>query len=276
MTTQADIYIDIRPESAFLQGHRRDSVHFEGVLSLSERQYELPDTQYGMTIVYESEQEADLLSWIKTKGYLLAKLQLWSSEFKQQLILQQTLAMGSNFAYVWRPSTVVQRFVDEVTLPDAPLLRKGLDIGCGAGRDMVYLAMQGWQMTGVDVRFEMLEKSQRLASRQQVLIHTWQRDCEGVADPFEDLADASVGMINVARYLHRPLFSVFKRLLAPQGYLIYHTFMQGCETFGSPKNPRFLLAPNELAAIFSDYHILWDEVITLADGRPMSAFIARK
>lgn len=275
MTTQTEVVIDIRPEPEFLQGHWRGSVCFEGVSALSERQYELPEPQQSMTIVFRADQEPDLRLWLAVKGYQQVRLQPWSEGFKQQLIEQQALATGESNAYAWRPSMLVQSFVSDVVLPNDSSLRQGLDIGCGSGRDTVYLAMQGWQMTGVDIRSEMLEKVQALARRQQVSVATLQRDCEAVIDPFEDMDEGIFGLIHVARYLHRPLFPVIKRLLAPQGYLVYHTFMQGCEAFGSPKNPRFLLAHNELAHVFSDYDILLNEVMLLADGRPMSAFVAR-
>lgn len=276
MNKLAEIIVDIRCEDAFLQGHQQGCVHFDGVSALSERQYELPEPQQAMTLVHAPEQLAELETWLVLKGYQQVKRQVWSNEFKQQLMQSNALATGSSLGYVWRPSPVVQAFIDSVSLPDESRLQRGLDIGCGAGRDMVALAMQGWRMTGVDIRSEMLEKAQALAQRQQVKINTWQRDCEADAHAFADCASESFGLINVARYLHRPLFTTLKSLLAPKGYVVYHTFMQGCEAFGSPKNPRFLLAPNELATVFADYHILRDEVITLADGRPMSAFVAQK
>lgn len=271
-----NMVVDVRPEADFIQGHCLASVHMDGIAALSERQYELPEPQQAMTVVYNPEQETALRAWLITKSYQQVTLQPWSPLFKQQLVEQKVLETGVSVAYAWRPSPVVQAFVDSVSLPEEPALRKGLDLACGAGRDLVYLAMQGWQMTGVDLRAEMLEKAQALAIRQQVCITTEQRDCEGSADPFADCSDESFGLINVARYLHRPLFPVLKRLLAPKGYVVYHTFMQGCEAFGSPKNPRFLLAPHELAGLFSDYQIIQDSQITLADGRPMCSFIARK
>lgn len=276
MTNLTQIVIDIRPQTEFLQGHKQGSVHFDDLASLLDRQYELPETQQAMMMVHNTTQTLELQAWVQSKGYNKVQFQLWSEAFEQQLKQDHAFATGKSLAYVWRPSALVMRFVEQVSAPKDRVLVRGLDIGCGSGRDLVYLAMHGWQMTGIDLRSEMLEKAQALATRQQVSISTWQRDCEQIEDPFSDLADASVGLIHVARYLHRPLFPVFNRLLAPQGYMVYHTFMQGCEVFGSPKNPRFLLAPHELAKVFSDYQILLDEVITLADGRPMSAFIARK
>ncbi len=276
MTNLTEIVIDIRPQTEFLQGHKQGSVHFDGLASLLDRQYELPETQQAMMMVHNTTQTLELQAWVQSKGYNKVQFQLWSEAFEQQLKQDHEFATGKSLAYAWRPSALVRRFVEQVSAPKDRVLVRGLDIGCGSGRDLVYLAMHGWQMTGIDLRSEMLEKAQALATRQQVSISTWQRDCEQIEDPFSDLADASVGLIHVARYLHRPLFPVFNRLLAPHGYMVYHTFMQGCEVFGSPKNPRFLLAPHELAKVFSDYQILLDEVITLADGRPMSAFIARK
>jgi hypothetical protein len=79
----------------------------------------------------------------------------------------------------------------------------------------------------------------------------------------------------VARYLHRPLFPWIKRLLKPGGIIIYQTFMQGCEKFGSPRNPNFLLKPGELREIFMGAEIWLDEVEELEDGRPVAAFIAK-
>jgi SAM-dependent methyltransferase len=276
MINHSSICIDIRPASEFLEGHRLASAHFEGVEALTERQFELPEPQQSMLVIHNPNQLIDLTHWLESKHYRQVQQQAWSTSFKFQLMQQNLFAMGASKAYVWQPSPLVRRFVGEIGLTNELIVGRGLDVGCGSGRDLVYLAMQGWQMIGVDLRTDMLEKAQRLAQRQAVSVQTWLRDCETLTDPFQDCPDGSFQLIHVARYLHRPLFSVFKRLLAPKGYIVYHTFMQGCEAFGSPKNPRFLLAKNELSAIFSDYEVLCDEVIFLNDGRPMSAFIAQK
>jgi hypothetical protein len=54
--------------------------------------------------------------------------------------------------------------------------------------------------------------------------------------------------------------------------------MQGCEqtAIGRPRNPKFLLAPHELAEHFNGFDLVLDETELLEDGRPVSAFIARK
>jgi hypothetical protein len=57
--------------------------------------------------------------------------------------------------------------------------------------------------------------------------------------------------IVVANYLHRPLFAAIAAALAPNGVLIYETFLIGNERFGHPRNPAFLLRPGELLEAFA-------------------------
>lgn len=152
---------------------------------------------------------------------------------------------------------------------------QGLDIGCGAGRDAVYLAMHGWQMTGIDYLPGALQRARQLAASQQVALNTLAVDLETGKDPFTAFTTGQFELICVARYLHRPLFPWIKRILKPGGVLIYQTFMQGAEQFGSPRNPNFLLKSNELSKIFADGEIWLDDVEYLDDGRPVSAFICR-
>jgi SAM-dependent methyltransferase len=58
--------------------------------------------------------------------------------------------------------------------------------------------------------------------------------------------------IIVTNYLHRPLLPAIPDALAPDGLLLYETFMTGNERFGRPSNPDFLLRPGELLAAFLD------------------------
>lgn len=88
-------------------------------------------------------------------------------------------------------------------------------------------------------------------------------------------------LVNIARYLYRPHFEHYHKLLAPGGFLVYHTFMKGCEktSIGRPKRPQFLLNPNELAENFNPktgFEIIVNEVENIHDGRPTSFFVARK
>jgi hypothetical protein len=56
--------------------------------------------------------------------------------------------------------------------------------------------------------------------------------------------------IVVTNYLHRPLLPHLLASLAPDGVLIYETFMSGNERYGKPSNPAFLLRAGELFEAF--------------------------
>jgi SAM-dependent methyltransferase len=79
-------------------------------------------------------------------------------------------------------------------------------------------------------------------------ISTRTADIENAPWPY---ADITFDAIVVCRYLHRPLLPLLAASLAPGGVLIYETFMQGHEAYGRPKNPDFLLRPNELREVFA-------------------------
>jgi hypothetical protein len=68
-------------------------------------------------------------------------------------------------------------------------------------------------------------------------------DLEGAPWPY---THESFDGIIVTNYLHRPLFDALIAALAPNGALIYETFMAGNEQLGKPSNPDFLLTRNEL------------------------------
>lgn len=267
-------WLDCRPFAAFCQGHR-DGVTSIPADELASRMHELPKTSVPLALCGDEDSLLAAHTFLTAKGYQVVAQQVWSASLAAELQMQGRLAMGAGSPRLWQPAPLIARFVAEIAPCHAIMPGKGLDIGCGAGRDLVYLAMHGWQMSGIDYLPGALQRVQQLASSQQVTVTTVQRDLETGGDPFHDWADASLDLVCVARYLHRPLFPYLKRILKPGGVLVYQTFMQGAEQFGSPRNPNFLLRLGELAAVFAGADILLDTVETLDDGRPVSAFVCR-
>lgn len=121
-----------------------------------------------------------------------------------------------------------------------------LDIACGSGRHMRWLAVNGHQVTGIDRDAQALDGLQGIGE----LIHA---DIENAAWP---LAGRQFGAVIVTNYLWRPLWPQIMESVAPGGVLLYETFSQGNETFGKPSRPDFLLAPGELLQVFSSWHIV--------------------
>lgn len=59
---------------------------------------------------------------------------------------------------------------------DAPRPGRALDIGCGTGRDAVYLAKRGWQVTAVDFSEQALANARRRAAEEGTKVDWVQGD----------------------------------------------------------------------------------------------------
>jgi SAM-dependent methyltransferase len=127
----------------------------------------------------------------------------------------------------------------------APLVPAGrvLDLACGSGRHARLLRELGHEVRAVD------REPQSIPGVRFV-----QADLED-GSPWPFAGERFDGIV-VANYLHRPLFPLIERALAPGGVLIYETFMQGNERYGKPSNPAFLLRPGELWEAFRGLHII--------------------
>ena len=144
----------------------------------------------------------------------------------------------------------------------APLITRGrvLDLACGGGRHARYLAGLGHEVTAVD------REQLALAGVRFV-----QADLED-GSPWPLPGEEFQGIV-VANYLHRPLYPLISRALAPGGVLVYETFMAGNERFGKPANPAFLLLPGELWAAFGGLHIIaFEQGLSL---QPKAAMLQR-
>ena len=266
--------VDCRTFAAFCHGHHAHACSIP-VEELPTRMHELPKTSEPLIVYASGDELQQATAFLTSKGYQVAQAIEWTLPLATTLQAAGLWQSGEYSQRLWQPAPLLARFVTEFMPAHQIQPEQGLDIGCGAGRDMVYLAMHGWQMTGIDYIPGALQRAQQLASHQHVTVTTLQVDLETGQDPFGMFADGQFALICVARYLHRPLFPWLKRLLKPGGVVIYQTFMQGSEKFGSPRNPNFLLKAGELADVFAVADILLDAVETLDDGRPVSAFIAR-
>ena len=118
-----------------------------------------------------------------------------------------------------------------------------LDLACGSGRHARWFAARGLTVVAVD------REPKEIAGVQFV-----QADLED-GSPWP-LPGRRFGAIVVTNYLHRPLFAQLAAALAPDGVLIYETFMQGNERYGRPSNPDYLLRPGELFAAFEGLRII--------------------
>ena len=113
-----------------------------------------------------------------------------------------------------------------------------LDVACGSGRHLRWLAARGLRVTGVDRDRDALRRSTDLPGVELI-----EADLEAAAWP---LGERRFDAVVVANYLWRPLLPRLVAAVDSGGVLIYETFAVGNECFGKPSNPAFLLRPGEL------------------------------
>ncbi|QYK02085.1 class I SAM-dependent methyltransferase [Shewanella psychrotolerans] len=121
-----------------------------------------------------------------------------------------------------------------------------LDLACGSGRNGLWLAELGANVTFVDRDLSALSDT-------PTHCHTVEFNLEtGQTLPLAQQFD----IIIVFNYLHRPIFESLKQMLKPGGFLVYETFITTQAEYGRPKNPDFLLRDNELLDEFNDFAAL--------------------
>ena len=150
-----------------------------------------------------------------------------------------------------QPSNLVKQFLPAIR--ESPLDGQILDLACGGGRNGLYLAEHRQHVVFADRQQGKLDE---VAANlpQNILADYWCVDFERPeTDP---LSSRLFSSILVFRYLHRPLMPAIKSAVQPGGLVIYETFTTDQAVLGRPRNPDFLLQPQELERVFQDWDIL--------------------
>jgi len=123
-----------------------------------------------------------------------------------------------------------------------------LDLGAGEGRNAVWLAQQGWQVTAVDFSEVGLNKASRLAAAAEVKVLTVCADLTTYCPP------AAAFDLVVLLYLHlpAPLRQVIHRrtaqAVAAGGLLVVvgHDATNLVDGYGGPQDPDLLFSPDDV------------------------------
>ncbi|MFG6466471.1 class I SAM-dependent methyltransferase [Roseateles sp. BYS87W] len=121
-----------------------------------------------------------------------------------------------------------------------------LDVACGGGRNLRWLAQAGWRVTGVD-------RDEAAIAPLASLARIVQADIESAPWP---LPGESFDLVLVCNYLWRPCLEAIRASVKPSGWLIWETFADGQQHIGRPRRPEFLLQRGELLRVFNDWHIV--------------------
>ena len=133
-----------------------------------------------------------------------------------------------------------------------PATGTALDLACGLGGNAILLAKLGLAVTAWDISFVAIDKLTAYAAQQGLNIDACQEKI--VADSFNE---CSFDVIVVSRFLDRTLSDAIIGALKPGGLLFYQTFTREKTSRKPPNNPDYLLAENELLALFSTLRVVF-------------------
>lgn len=165
------------------------------------------------------------------------------------------------------PATLVVRFSRELEPGRA------LDLACGPGRNALYLAANGFEVTAVDGSSLAIEMLRTRARERRLAIDARVTDLE--RDEFTIEPDA-YHLITDCYYLQRSLIPKMKLGARPGGLVISIVHLADADQpQGTPKRAR----PGELRAFFTDWKILHEyegKSNEACHQRPVAEIVAQK
>lgn len=146
-----------------------------------------------------------------------------------------------------------------------------LDVGGGSGRNAVWLARRGHEVTIVDISAVALDLAGRRAGELGVDVGLIPADLEA-----EPLPPGPWDVIIEFHYLHRRLFSSYMTVLRPGGLLVIaQATVANLERHERPPLP-FLLEPGEGRDLLSGFELLIYREGWSVEGRHEVEALARK
>jgi SAM-dependent methyltransferase len=127
-----------------------------------------------------------------------------------------------------------------------------LDVAMGTGRNALYLASLGYEVTGIDVSGVAVERCREEAVRLGLRVEAVQADLESY-----ELAHVAYDIVIDFYYLQRELAPHLMAALRPGGVLVFESFTMKQRRFGwGPQQEEFLLRPGELRSLFPGLEVL--------------------
>lgn len=139
------------------------------------------------------------------------------------------------------------RWVTEVLTGRPP--GTAVDLACGEGRNAIWLAEQGWAVTGVDFSAAGLDKARALAHQRGVHVD-WQRADLADWRPRQPVDLVLLAYLQVPEQLRRPVHRAAAQALRPGGTLLVigHDSTNLIDGVGGPQDPTVLFTSNDVLA----------------------------
>jgi SAM-dependent methyltransferase len=125
---------------------------------------------------------------------------------------------------------------------------RALDLACGEGRNAVWLAEQGWQVTGVDFSEVALEKARLLAEQHKVQAEWIRADLFEYEPPPASFELVIVFYLQIPPERLRPILARVAKAIAPGGtfLLVAHDSSNLTHGYGGPRDPATLYTAEDV------------------------------
>ncbi len=152
-------------------------------------------------------------------------------------------------------STAPSRFL----VAEVADLRPGtaLDLACGAGRNAVWLAEQGWRVTAVDFSGVALRMARSLAAERRVEVEWIEADAVAWTPPAGAYDLVCVLYLQLPAGERRTALAHAAGAVRPGGTLLVlgHDLLNLTEGWGGPTQPDVLFTPDDVVADLGDLRI---------------------
>lgn len=168
------------------------------------------------------------------------------------------------------PSPFVERWSTRLST-SFPKRRRALDVAVGRGRHARVLARSGYDVIGIDVRFDAVRRAKLDAAETGLRVAVICADLTTWPLPRDRFE-----LIVVSRYLQRDLFPALRDALVPGGVMLYETFTDSQLQYDrGPRSRNHLLKPGELRMRLRGMDVLFDEEVT-SGGDALARIAARR
>ncbi|KAK9766556.1 hypothetical protein K7432_004280 [Basidiobolus ranarum] len=299
-----DRVLDLRTREEFAEIHIKDSTCIP-FGELKKRWFELPHRLSPFTAILPKDTEGVLY---KLREWTISDTFTDSPEFWQvakELDLT-TEDEKTSTKLLFKPCPFLEEMIEEV---ETKLVKRKLaesdhvptlsccDVGCGSGRDVAWLCSRpnaNWEAHAVDSWRGSLDRTRQLAISlnisEKITTCGAKFNSSGAVKPISsnnteythqetEFLSNQFDLVICIRFLERSSFDILDSLVAPGGFLLYSTFVDGVIEFEKPFGENHRLVLGELKARFGEsqgYNVLCDKIEYIEDGRPVNSFLAQK
>ena len=233
------VVVDLRPRADFRECHLVGAASVP-VAELAAQLYTLPPpAEWPVVLLGSREQIAEAQALLRPKGWTAAELSATTAHEVESL--GSTVRGDDDSAPTWRPNSFLSAVLrsQQITTPEGVVV----DVGCGSGRDAVYLRQHlqapEWDVVGVDNHAAALERGRTLArSCGRADVRFVQANVRKQRlDECVAAGARPVSLVHGCRFLDLAMLETLPELLAPGGVLVWSTFLEGCELIAPPFRP---------------------------------------